>query len=101
MDTRWWIKADGCDVVKGLFESTKGVWSGDVDLNNGCLQHLYRDFQLRIKFIEGIGIGEKAERSVLRSDLNITVKNIGDDLELCLKSKTYNNYRYCSMVSTF
>ena len=24
-DARWWVKADGCDVVKGLCESTKGV----------------------------------------------------------------------------
>ena len=31
-DACWWIKGDGVDVVKGLFESTKGIWSGDVDL---------------------------------------------------------------------
>ena len=26
----WWLKTDGCDIVKGLKESTKLQWSGDV-----------------------------------------------------------------------
>ena len=34
-NTRWWIKGDGVDVVKGLCESVKGQWSRDVDLNYG------------------------------------------------------------------
>ena len=28
----WWLQADGCDVNKGLKESAKLKWSGDVDL---------------------------------------------------------------------
>jgi len=31
-DTWWWLKVDGCDLIKGLKESTKLMWSGDVDL---------------------------------------------------------------------
>jgi len=34
----WWLKADGCDVNKGLKESAKLKWSGDVDLSDGSLQ---------------------------------------------------------------
>ena len=26
---RWWIKANGCDVRKGLRESMRGIWSGN------------------------------------------------------------------------
>ena len=37
-DVWWWIKADGCDVLPGLGESVSGIWSGDVDHNNGALQ---------------------------------------------------------------
>ena len=37
----WWLKADGCDVNKGLKESAKLEWSGDVDLSDGSLQERY------------------------------------------------------------
>ena len=41
----WWLKADGCDLVKGLKESVKLQWSGDVDLNDGCLQKQYDEYK--------------------------------------------------------
>ena len=46
-NTRWWIKGDGVDVVRGLCESVKGKWkwSGDVDLNDGKLCNLYQAYQ--------------------------------------------------------
>ena len=37
-DVWWWLKANGCDITKGLKESVKLQWSGDVDLNDGALQ---------------------------------------------------------------
>ena len=39
-DTWWWVKADGVDLVCGLGESMRGIWSahGDVDLADGSLQ---------------------------------------------------------------
>lgn len=37
-DVWWWIMGDGCDVVSGLGESTRHIWSGDVDLADGKLQ---------------------------------------------------------------
>jgi len=40
--TRWWIKEDGTDLVKGLWQSVSGEWGGDVD---GKPQHLYNEFQ--------------------------------------------------------
>ena len=35
----WWLKADGCDITSGLAESMRGVWTGDVDLNDGGLSN--------------------------------------------------------------
>ena len=45
-NTWWWVKADGVDVVKGLCESVRGVWSGDVDLNDGKLEQLVSEIYL-------------------------------------------------------
>ena len=41
----WWgVKADGTDIVSGLAESVRDVWNGDVDLNDGSLQHQYQRY---------------------------------------------------------
>ena len=34
---RCWIKADACDVRKGLRESMRGIWAGDEDMGDGSL----------------------------------------------------------------
>ena len=39
---RCWIKGDGTDVVKGLWESVNREWAGDVDLNDGRLREQYQ-----------------------------------------------------------
>jgi len=39
------LKADGCNIVKGLKESTKLQWSGDVDLANGALEEQYKAYK--------------------------------------------------------
>jgi len=36
-NARWWIKGDGTDVIKGLWQSSTGEWSGDADLYDGKL----------------------------------------------------------------
>ena len=64
-----WIKADGCDLKKGLCESTRGVWSGDVRLDDGRLQQLYRDYQDKLDFIKAVGVDSRAPLQVLRPDL--------------------------------
>lgn len=44
---RWVIKADGCGVHKGLRESVRHKWSGDVDLVmevcNGCIARIWKE----------------------------------------------------------
>ncbi|XP_065893778.1 uncharacterized protein [Dysidea avara] len=45
----WWLKADGCNINKGLKETTKLQWSGDVDLGDGALQKQYQSYKLRLQ----------------------------------------------------
>ena len=54
----WWrIKGDGTDVVKGLWESVSGEWSGDIDLNDGKLNQLYKEFKDRLAWVKCMAIG--------------------------------------------
>lgn len=46
----WWVKADGTDIV----ESVRGVWNGDVDLNDGSLQHQYEKYQQCVEAIQSL-----------------------------------------------
>ena len=39
-DTWWWIKGDRVDVVRGIGESVRGEWLGDIYLNDGSLDLL-------------------------------------------------------------
>ena len=54
--TKWWVKGDGTDVVKGLWQSVSGEWGGDTDLNDGKLQQTYDDLQKLLKWINSIGL---------------------------------------------
>ena len=57
-NTTWWIKADGCDVVKGLFEShVEHHWAGDVDLNDGALDDQHSKYMEKVALIEKIRSG--------------------------------------------
>ena len=51
------MEGDGTDVVKGLWESVSGEWSGDVDLDDGKLNQLYKEFNDRLAWVKFIGIG--------------------------------------------
>ena len=85
----WWIKADGVDVVKGLCESTKGLWSGDVDLNDGHLQLLFQGLQDRLQWIKGIGLKERSDREAIKSDLHTAINNIATDLQFIHSGTKY------------
>ena len=52
---RWWIKADGCDIVSGLEESLRMDWNGDVDLGTGELQSMYEQYRDRLKRLDMLG----------------------------------------------
>ena len=75
-NARWYIKGDGTDVVKGLWESVSGEWSGDMDLNDGKLSQLYKESQDRLAWVKCIGIG------------NITTEQIKEQLTKALEDNS-------------
>ncbi len=45
-EAKWWIKADGCDIVSGLEESVRLEWNGD------AVQELYHMYRTRRSAID-------------------------------------------------
>lgn len=78
-DSWWWLKADGCDITKGLMESTKLQWSGDVDLNDGSLQKQYKAYRERLAFAAKLGLD--GERTDVIGQLTQVLADISDDLD--------------------
>ena len=83
----FWIKADGVDVVKGLCESTRGVWAGDIDLNDGQLKRLYEDLQNEKKWINGIGLKDRRHQEAVRRDLSIAMNKLVTELQFVHSGK--------------
>lgn len=81
-NTRWWIIGDGVDVVKGICESVKGQWSGDVDLNDGKLNNLYQVYQQRLQMVSGVGLKDRSSTSCIEADLNAAIAELADDFIL-------------------
>ena len=81
-DAWWWIKGDGVDVVKGLWESVKGEWAGDVDLNDGKLQLLYQKLQNQLQWVEGIGLDQRNSTESIIKDLEAVMNDIAADLRV-------------------
>jgi len=75
---RWWIKADACDLRKGLRESVKGKWAGDEDLGDGVLEDLKKDYDQRRAFARGIGLGHREGH--LLEDLHLILFAIESDV---------------------
>ena len=55
---RWWIKADACDVRKGLRESMVGKCAGDEDLRDKSLQSLFNEYTTRCKLVKNLTAGK-------------------------------------------
>ena len=53
-NTRWWIKADGCNIISGLEESTRLEWNGDVDFGTSEVQILYKVYCDRLNCLDKI-----------------------------------------------
>ena len=79
----WWVKADGCDLISGLAESTRGVWSGDVDLNDGALNKQYQEYNNRLLTIKNL----KSSNANLLSQLDDQVQQLKMNIEFLHESK--------------
>ena len=75
----WWLKADGCDLNKGLKESARGQWSGDVDHNDGSLQKQFESYKSRLDIAATIGLNGGKE--VALKDLDKAKDEISKDLQ--------------------
>lgn len=94
--TSWWIKSDACDVVSGLGESVKGVWTGDIDLNNGKLQVLHKQYTDRRNSIISLGLPDPLDRTSVIADLSQEKSNLEEDLDFITKSMCMNN-NFCNV----
>ena len=83
-DAWWWVKADGCDLLSGLGESTRLQWSGDVNLNDGELEKLYETYKSNLTFVSEIGLKERRNPTVIKDDMVTSTKLITEDMSfLC------------------
>ena len=83
--TSWWIKGDAVDLVAGLGESVKGEWSGDVDLGDGRLQEMFKEYQRRLQIIARIGLKDRRETNLIVADFKQESALLGNDVEFFLK----------------
>lgn len=81
----WWIKGDGCDLVQGLCESVSGVWSGDIDMNDGSLQCSFDQYKAKLSLISQIGLGSRRGKATIKDDLSLVHKQILSDKEFIIK----------------
>lgn len=85
------MKADGCDIVSGLAESTRGIWSGDVNLNDGNLEHNYQTYKDRLTSIQKLQLNS-SDRTGLSAQLEYFNAQVKEDLEFSSASKSKCKY---------
>ena len=72
----WWMKADACDVRKGLRESMRGEWSGDEDLGSGKLNEMYKEYQSRCTAVKNFG----KHLTTIMNDCKTLMEQLTDDV---------------------
>ncbi|XP_066296437.1 uncharacterized protein [Branchiostoma lanceolatum] len=74
---RYWIKIDGTDIKPALQQSKKREWNGDVDLKDGQLADLRKDFDLRMEQIDKLDANK--DRAILENNLTTLVDTFQND----------------------
>ena len=69
--------------------SVNGVWSGDVDHNNGDLQRQYTAYKEYLKSIQGIQMAESSNHITLLEQLKRVCTKLRDDLNFLHSGKSY------------
>lgn len=78
---RYWIKGDGTDVKPALQESVRRVWNGDVDLLDGKLESLRREYEERISGCQTITTSNNISREELVTALAALVDALEEDVK--------------------
>jgi hypothetical protein len=84
-EAHWWIKDDGCDLVQGLCESVSGVWSGDVDLNDGSLRRSFDECKVKLSLISQTSFGSRRGKATIKDDLSTIHTQVLSDKEFIIK----------------
>ena len=80
--------------MKGLKESTKGEWSGDVDKNDGSLSKLFQEYQSRILVAGKIGLGDRCSPQCIEADLHATLHLLDSDLTFVHSGELHKYYSF-------
>lgn len=83
---RWWIKADGCDVISSLEESQRLVWNGDIDLGDGTCQKLHQEYLDNLDDVEKINF-DGTDRQVILQLLSKRYDLLKNDLKFIYDGK--------------
>lgn len=73
---RYWIKLDGTDIKEGLMESMRGKWNGDVDLLDGKVNELRKEYDSRLEVLK-----QTASKNVTFTFISSVVKELKTDVE--------------------
>ena len=84
---RWWIKADACDLRKGLRESMRGIWEGDEDFGDDSVQQMYGEYNSRRAFVKSLESGKRKE------SFGEDLKKVKDELCTDIEFLTVENER--------
>lgn len=87
-EDRYWIKVDGTDINQALMETTRGVWFGDVDIDDGALRALRQEYDQRITTL---GSPDKTDQ--LLADLQ-------DDVAFLAKSHAEKSRMYATKLGS-
>lgn len=86
-DGRFWIKIDGTDVKTALMESMRGKWNGDVDLGNGALEKLRKEYDERLKDITALTEKEQTKENLI-CKLSKCAKELSNDVNFLTENFT-------------
>ena len=78
-DGRFWLKIDGTDVKEGLMESQKRAWNGDVDLGDGKLQELRKEYYDKVERMKLLQISTIPQQS-LQSICKTTIAELQEEI---------------------
>ena len=84
-------------------ESMRHEWSGDVDLGDGQLPALHRQYMALLDFVKGIGLNRRKPSAQIVKDLTQLMTTLQNDAEfledgLCKSTDTYEKKRKQSNV---
>ena len=66
--------------MSGLSEYVSGEWSGDVNLYPETLEKLFKEYKERLKFLDGLGLLDRADDLVIQSDMTVVKEQLISDV---------------------